>query len=105
MPSIRGPECLNALTRSYLPLRVLICPYAFLYALNPGARVLICPFAFLYALNPGTRVLICPLHLITDILSSIYLTIASIPRLSVIRLPPEIPPRMMNPPDEDRIVI
>ena len=38
MTSIRGPACLNALTRSYLPLRVLYMPSIqgpeFLFALS-----------------------------------------------------------------------
>ena len=51
-----------------MPLRVLICHYAFLYALNPGARVLICHYAFLYAISPRGKLEKYHLHLITDIL-------------------------------------
>ena len=58
MPSIRGPACLNALTRSYLPFRVLICPQS-------RGQSSYLPF----------RVLICPLHLITAILHFSLLSI------------------------------
>ena len=43
MPSIRGPACLNALTRSYLPFRVLTCPQSRDQSSYLPLRVLICP--------------------------------------------------------------